>query len=143
MKWVIRSMVVHGTTVAMAGRAMLIRGESGSGKSSLALSLMALGAGLVADDRTCLTRDDACIMADAPATLRGLIEARHVGLLAAEAVGPVPLGWIVTLADALPPRLPDHVTEEVLGIAVPVLTVRADPALAPALRQLLLGGRAA
>jgi len=136
-------MVVHGTTVALAGRGMLIQGPSGAGKSALALALMAVGAGLVADDQTRLSRDGIRVIADAPEALRGRIEARYLGILRAEAVGPVPLSWVVTLTDALPPRLPEEATTELLGIAVPSLTVCADPRLAPALRQLLLGGRAA
>ena len=49
--------IVHASCVARDGRAVLIRGASGSGKSGLALQLMALGAGLVADDRTRLWRE--------------------------------------------------------------------------------------
>ena len=43
-------LTVHGTTVARAGRAVLILGASGTGKSALALQMIALGARLVADD---------------------------------------------------------------------------------------------
>jgi len=44
--------VLHASCVCLEGRAVLIRGASGSGKSGLALQLIALGAALVADDRT-------------------------------------------------------------------------------------------
>ncbi len=40
-----------GRAVALAGRGILILGASGSGKSALALALVAGGAALVADDR--------------------------------------------------------------------------------------------
>lgn len=127
----------------MAGRGVLITGPSGAGKSALALALMALGAGLVADDRTVLTLAGGRVMADAPAAIRGRIEARHVGILAAEPVGPQPLGLVVELGEAALPRLPEEATADLLGVRLPRLAARFDPRLAPALRQWLIGGRAA
>ena len=75
--------IVHGTCVAVDAAGVLIRGTSGSGKSGLALKLMALGAELVADDRTRLTAAEGGIRADCPDAIRGRIEARGVGILAA------------------------------------------------------------
>ncbi len=49
---------VHATCVAILGRGVLLLGESGSGKSSLALRLIDRGAMLVGDDRICLHADD-------------------------------------------------------------------------------------
>ena len=49
-------MILHATCVAVDGRGLLILGPSGSGKSALALQLIALGAQLVADDRTRVSR---------------------------------------------------------------------------------------
>ena len=43
------AVLLHASCVAVAGRAVLITGPSGSGKSSLALTLLAHGAALVAD----------------------------------------------------------------------------------------------
>lgn len=114
-------LVVHASTVAVAGRAVLIRGASGSGKSALALQLIALGAALIADDRTILTRDDDCVVADAPKAIHGLIEARGVGLLQCAAVGQVPLALIVDMDDPEPKRLPDKHQDELLGVTLPVL----------------------
>ena len=47
--------ILHATCIAWQGRGVLIRGPSGSGKSALALGLMAHGAVLVADDRVKLS----------------------------------------------------------------------------------------
>ena len=41
---------IHASAVALDGRALLIVGPSGSGKSALALRMMAHGATLVSDD---------------------------------------------------------------------------------------------
>ncbi len=113
--------VVHASCVAWGARAVLIRGAAGRGKSGLALRLMALGAGLVADDRTRLWREGARLMADAPATIRGRIEARGAGILTVPAVGPVPLVLVVDLDAEAESRLPPLKQTEVEGIRLPLL----------------------
>jgi HPr kinase/phosphorylase len=107
----------HGTTVALAGRGVLIIGPSGSGKSALALTLMALGAELVADDRTRLWVDGrpAQVWADAPPQLPALIEARGMGLLPARRHGPVPLLAVADMGRHEPARLPEPRFAEILG----------------------------
>ena len=98
----------------------MIRGASGSGKSGLALQLMALGAGLVSDDRTRLWRDGMQVMADAPDTIRGKIEARQVGILTAPPVGPAPV-WLIVDMDAVETeRLPPLRQAKLLGINIPL-----------------------
>ena len=90
--------ILHASCVAVAGRGLLIAGASGSGKSALALDLMAFGATLVADDRVCLQRAGAALLASAPPTIAGLIEARGIGLLRARAVtAPVPVAALIDL----------------------------------------------
>lgn len=113
--------VVHATCVALDARAVLIRGASGRGKSGLALELMAMGAGLVADDRTRLWRLGGQVMAAAPETLRGLIEARGVGILRLPDLGPRPLSLIVDLDREVADRLPPPTHEDVMGIRLPCL----------------------
>ena len=81
-----RQKVIHASCVALGRSAVLLVGPSGSGKSALALELMALGAELVADDRTVLSLHDTGLIASCPASIRGRIDARGVGLLAADTV---------------------------------------------------------
>jgi ABC-type lipoprotein export system ATPase subunit len=50
------SETLHASCVAIAGRAVLIEGPSGSGKSDLALRLIDRGATLVSDDSTVMQR---------------------------------------------------------------------------------------
>ncbi|MEM9638850.1 MAG: hypothetical protein AAGA94_14475, partial [Pseudomonadota bacterium] len=57
--------ILHASCVACQGRAVLILGRSGQGKSGLALQLMAYGADLVADDRTQVTVQDERLWATA------------------------------------------------------------------------------
>ncbi|MBC7132555.1 MAG: serine kinase [Roseovarius sp.] len=112
--------VHHASCVALAGRAVLILGAAGAGKSSLALQLMAMGAGLVADDRTRLWREADRVMADAPDTIRGLIEARGVGILRPGAIGPVPLALVVDLDREASERLPPLRSITLAGVTLPL-----------------------
>jgi HPr kinase/phosphorylase len=125
--------------VAVAGRAVLIRGASGAGKSALALRLIALGAGLVADDRTRIWRAGAQVMADAPDTIRGLIEARGVGILHLDATGPVPLALVVDLDARAEARLPPQKTTILAGFHLPLIE-NAPSAHFPAAILLYLKG---
>lgn len=134
-------MNMHASCIGVAGHGLLILGPSGSGKSTLALSLMAIGAGLVADDRTCLRREGAQVMADAPDSLRGRIEARGAGILAAEAIGPMPLALIVDLGRTEDQRLPPERSQELLGVRFPLVFGPYTSHLAPVLKQYLLKGR--
>ena len=81
------SILLHATAVAIDGRAVLLRGPSGSGKSDLALRLIDAGARLVADDQSELSRRGDVLMVRAPATIAGLIEVRGLGILRLDALG--------------------------------------------------------
>ncbi|MEZ5716341.1 MAG: serine kinase [Paracoccaceae bacterium] len=132
---------VHGSCVAHHGRAVLILGASGRGKSALALQLMALGAGLVADDRVILTRDGDAVIASAPAAISGRIEARFVGLLNAIPAAPAPLALVVDLDADETERLPPQRSRKVLGISLPLVHNVASRHFAAAILQYLKAGR--
>ncbi|HEY6868656.1 MAG TPA: HPr kinase/phosphatase C-terminal domain-containing protein, partial [Novosphingobium sp.] len=84
-------MLYQATCVAIGGRAVLITGEPGSGKSSLALALIDRGALLVGDDGVALAaRAGRLLASPAPATT-GLIEVRNVGLLTRPVARGVPV----------------------------------------------------
>ena len=140
-------LILHASCVAFEQRGVLILGASGRGKSGLALCLMGYGAGLVADDRTCLYLEDGDdgprVVADAPSVLRGLIEARGVGLLKAEPVGPVSVALIVDLDQAEESRLPPLRTRNLLGQDLPLVHMVDSPAFPAAILQYLKGGRSA
>jgi serine kinase of HPr protein (carbohydrate metabolism regulator) len=132
---------IHGTAVAVAGQGLLILGPSGSGKSSLALDMMASGAALLADDRTDLRAEGNEIIMSCPAPLQGMIEAWGVGLLRAKAWGPAPLRLVVDLGQTEVARLPPHRVIHLLGKALPLVLGPYRPHLCSALRQYLLQGR--
>ncbi|WP_050605205.1 HPr kinase/phosphorylase [Ruegeria sp. 6PALISEP08] len=132
---------IHASCVSVAGRGMLAIGASGTGKSGLILQMMAYGAELVADDRVTLEMRGDQIFASAVPQIRGLIEARHIGLLMARTTGAVPLDYVVDLDQSEPKRLPEQVTVQVLRQTVPLLRGAGVPNLAAALMQLLRDGR--
>ncbi|MFD1509564.1 HPr kinase/phosphorylase [Lacimonas salitolerans] len=136
-------LLLHASTVAMAGRAVLITGCSGAGKSALALQLLALGAVLVADDITHLWRAGHNLMADAPDTIRGRIEARGVGILNAQPHGPAPVTLCIDLDTPETDRLPPHRQQVLLGHDLPILHNPAMGCLPSAIAQYLKAGRAA
>ena len=130
-------MLVHGTCVALDGRGLLIVGASGSGKSALALQLMAFGCGLVADDRVELTLFDGTVLASAPPTLPPLIEARGVGLLRADPLASAPLVAVVDLDQSEDARLPKSYLTAYLNITLPLLRGCGSVHFAASLLQLL------
>lgn len=131
---------LHASTVVFPQGAVLIRGPAGAGKSALALALIALGARLVADDRTRLRRDGARVMARAPEAIAGLIEARGVGLLRASPAGEAALALLVDLGRRETERLPPPRRADVLGVALPLLHDAGSPYFPAAIRQYLAGG---
>lgn len=136
-------MQLHASCVALAGRGLLILGPSGTGKSVLALELMAFGCALVADDRVDLRREGARLIASAPPALSGLIEARQVGLLRADALPEAPLALAVDLTRHETERLPQPRQIELLDCHLDLVLGAGNPHLCPALLQYLRGGRQA
>lgn len=63
------------------GRGVLLTGESGVGKSELALELLARGHRLVADDATEFSRRGDRLLGHCPSLLAGFLEARSLGIL--------------------------------------------------------------
>lgn len=134
--------ILHGSCVALGeDRAVVITGASGSGKSALALQLMALGARLVADDKTCVTLRGGALVASAPDTIAGLIEARGVGILRADPVPEARLVLAVDMDREEKDRLPHPREIHLLGCPVPLLCCVQAPHFAPALLQMLREGR--
>jgi hypothetical protein len=126
------------TCVAIGGRALLIEGAPGSGKSSLALGLIDRGAVLIGDDGVLLEAVGGRLIARPHPATRGLLEVRNVGLL------PFPVGdeaW-VALVIALDPAAPRFVeaaeTATRAGVALPLLRLSPDGPVLPIKAELAL-----
>ena len=123
-------MTIHATTVAIAGRAVVIEGPSGAGKSDLALRLIDRGALLIADDRTIVTVEDGTAVARCPSAIAGLLEVRGLGLIRLPHVAAAPIALAVRCADRLE-RMPEPAHRLFDGFSVPQVTVDPRAASAP------------
>ena len=124
------SETVHATSVAIDGRAVLITGRSGSGKSDLALRLLDRGFTLVSDDQTLVRRVGDRLIASAPPTIAGKLEIRGLGIVEVANSSDVPVALLVELASDIE-RLPDDGSErQILGVALPMVNIDAMTASA-------------
>lgn len=144
---------MHATAVARGAVCVLLRGPSGSGKSDLALRLMALGPSsglpifaresvgrgddapcfrLVSDDQVLLRRTGDGLEASAPATIAGKMEVRGLGIIDVPAAAPARAVLAVELVNfGAVPRMPDHQSAEILGVVLPLLRLAAFEHSAP------------
>ena len=120
---------IHASAVLVGARAVLIRGPSGSGKSSLALALIQSNAlrftRLVGDDRVHLEAANGRLLVRPAGTLAGLIEVRGLGIRRVPFEPVAAVGFVVDLAATGAERLPARESNatELAGIALPRLGV--------------------
>ncbi|MBV9992966.1 MAG: HPr kinase/phosphatase C-terminal domain-containing protein [Alphaproteobacteria bacterium] len=122
-----------GTFGASRDAGVLLLGKSGSGKSDLALRLISRGAILVSDDRTELSEQGGHLVAKPPANLRGLIEARGVGIVALPHAHKARVALAVQLDQKVPrlPREEHYKAPWDLPVPVPLLRLAAFESSAP------------
>ncbi|EAX48824.1 HPr kinase [Thermosinus carboxydivorans Nor1] len=135
------SMLIHGVLVDVYGVGVLITGESGIGKSETALELIKDGHLLVADDAVEVRRvDEENIRGTAPSHIRHLLELRGLGILdvtllfgAGSVRDEKDIHLIVHLEEWQQGKMYDRLgfdppqTREILGIAVPEITLPVRP----------------
>jgi serine kinase of HPr protein (carbohydrate metabolism regulator) len=116
---------LHATSVAIGGRAVLMMGPSGSGKSDLALRLIDRGADLISDDYTVLEARDGTLFATAPDTIAGKIEVRGIGIVEMPRVRNIAAALVVCLDGVVErmPLRPKAIT--VAGVDLPEITLNA------------------
>jgi HPr kinase/phosphorylase len=129
---------LHGSAVAVGDHALLITGAPGTGKTTLALEMIALGAELIADDRVEIRvapgpDGDPRLWLSAPLKLTGLVEVRGFGLIRLTARPRAALRLVADLDRSEPERLPPRREQVLQGIACPVMLCRGRPGLAAAL----------
>jgi serine kinase of HPr protein (carbohydrate metabolism regulator) len=136
---------LHATAIAYGERALLITGASGSGKSDLALRLLAIDPAsldalgielpaprLLADDQVIAERHGGHVHLTTPPSIAGCLEARGVGLVTLPYVSLATLALVVAAtAPEHVERLPQPRTVAILGLEVPALSLDLHAASAP------------
>ena len=116
------------TGVAINGRALLIAGSPGCGKSSLALALIDRGAVLVGDDAVNIRSEGSRLMALPPPEIVGKLEIRGVGIVDLP-TSTAPVALLLDLEND-PARMPDELAHRhIEGIAIPELAFAAGDAV--------------
>ncbi|MBX3596603.1 MAG: HPr kinase/phosphatase C-terminal domain-containing protein [Rhizobiaceae bacterium] len=123
---------LHGTAIIVADHGIFIRGDSGTGKTALALELLSrafnagLYARLVADDQLFAAQHDGRLVLTAPDPIAGLVEIRGHGPSPIAYQRQAVIDLVVTLvAPAQAERLPDPAFATVCAVKVPELRLAA------------------
>ena len=125
------------TCVAIGERGVLIEGEPGSGKSSLALALIDRGAVLIGDDGVTLEVREERLWASPPPNIAGLLEVRNVGLVTMPTAS-APLALVIRL-DSQAPRWVDDVEQvKLAGHSLPLLRLYPETGGLPLRAELAL-----
>ncbi|MXO74523.1 serine kinase [Altererythrobacter aerius] len=126
------------TAVAIGGRALLLDGPPGAGKSTLALQLIDRGAVLVGDDGIAIERRGDAVWAAPPPATRGLLELRGIGIASLPACE-APVALILRLGIDGPRLVERAEMAGIEGVPIPALpfdahhsaaALRAEHALA-------------
>jgi HPr kinase/phosphorylase len=110
--------LIHATSVALGARVrrfggiegfgVLLTGESGSGKTDVALRLIAEGGLLISDDQTALSADGTFLFAESISSIVGQMELRGIGIIKLDHAAKAPIALVVKLdPSAAPERLPE------------------------------------
>ena len=109
---------VHANALVIGEAGILIRGRTGSGKSSLSIGLVDAArragrfASLVADDRTRLAVSNQCLIASPHPEISGLIELRMLGPVPQKNVPACLIALVIDLMDEEIARLPENCDRE-------------------------------
>ena len=117
---------------------MLLTGPSGSGKSDLALRLIAHGWRLVADDYCEVWTSGGAAWATAPVRISGRMEVRGLGIVPSSPLKLARIVMIATCSQAPVERLPEPDTQIVAGLALPRIAMDTRPASAPVIVEAAL-----
>ncbi len=115
-------------------KGILILGAPGQGKSDLCLRLiMDKGGVLVSDDRVDLKTAGGQVEASAPASIKGLLEVRGVGILTLPVVESCRINLVINLVREAEDveRLPEPSFYELGGVKIPQINLWPFEASAP------------
>ena len=114
---------IHSTSVVIDDNGVLILGDSGSGKSDLALRLIDNGATLISDDISICRKNSNNIYLYCPAEIKGLLEVREIGIITVPFVERIKLRLVVNLKSNNNERFPKDSCFRILGIKIPIINI--------------------
>ena len=114
---------IHSTSVVIDDNGVLILGDSGSGKSDLALRLIDNGATLISDDISICRKNSNNIYLYCPPEIRGLLEVREIGIITVPFVERIKLRLVVNLKSNNNERFPKDSSYRILGIKIPIINI--------------------
>ena len=113
--------LIHGVFLNIYGKGVVIRGDSGIGKSEIALELIKRGHLLIADDAIELYHIAQGIVGKAPEVLKNLLEIRGIGVIDVSK-----MFGVASILSREHTRIgieEDNTTEEILGVDIPKIVV--------------------
>ena len=115
---------IQSTSVVIDDNGVLILGDSGSGKSDLALRLIDNGATLISDDISICRKNSNNIYLYCPPEIKGLLEVREIGIITVPFVERIKLRLVVNLNNNNNnERFPKDSCFRILGIKIPIINI--------------------
>ena len=114
---------LHATSVAIEDHGVAIFGNSGSGKSDLALRLIDSGATLISDDITVFSKSEKNIHLFGVENTKGLLEVRELGIITVPYIEGIRLKLVIKLTDKEIERIPKKNQTNLLGLKFPKLEI--------------------
>ncbi len=114
---------LHATSVAIEDNGVAIFGDSGSGKSDLALRLIDSGATLISDDITVFSKSENNINLFGIENTKGLLEVRELGIITVPYIEGISLKLVIKLTDKEIDRIPKKNQTILLGLKFPKLEI--------------------
>ena len=114
---------MHSSSIVIDDNGVLILGDSGSGKSDLALRLIDNGATLISDDVSICKKNLNNIYLYCPPETKGLLEVREIGIVTVPFVERIKLKLVVNLQKKKNERFPEDNYLKILGIKIPLINI--------------------
>lgn len=131
---------VHGNSVKINGKGILLTGPSGAGKSDLTLRLIDQGGCLISDDYTEVRCEGRQAILSPPAEIAGRLEIRGIGLMKLSHCRDIPLHLVFELKNHSEiERMPEDRSMSFDGVTVPLRQIDPFTASAEAIVRLLAG----